>query len=55
MRGTKKQPETIVMFDLLWKHYEKTRSYACGAKILSKLADRHSTEVSYSIFLIIIY
>ena len=45
VRGTKKQPETIVMFDLLWKHYEKTRSYACAAKILSKLADRHSTEV----------
>ena len=39
------QPETIVMFDLLWKYYEKTRSYACAAKILSKLADRHSTEV----------
>ena len=46
VRGTKKQPETIVMFDLLWKHYEKTRSYACAAKILSKLADRHSTEVN---------
>ena len=45
VRGTKKQPETIVMFDLLWKYYEKTRSYACAAKILSKLADRHSTEV----------
>lgn len=45
-RGTKKQPETIVMFDLLWKYYEKTRSYACAAKILSKLADRHSTEVN---------
>ena len=49
VRGTKKQPETIVMFDLLWKHYEKTRSYACAAKILSKLADRHSTEVVNSI------
>ena len=49
VRGTKKQPETIVMFDLLWKHYEKTRSYACAAKILSKLADRHSTEVDNSI------
>ena len=49
VRGTKKQPETIVMFDLLWKHYEKTRSYACAAKILSKLADRHSTEVNFLI------
>lgn len=40
-RGTKKQPESIVMFDLLWKFYEKTRSYTAAAKILSKLADRH--------------
>ena len=45
-RGTRKHPDTIVMFDLLWKYYEKTRSYAAAAKILSKLADRHSTEVS---------
>ena len=45
-RGTKKQPENLVMYDLLWKHYEKTRSYAAAAKILSKLADRHSGEVS---------
>ena len=41
MRGTRKHPETIVMFDLLWKYYEKTRSYAAAAKILAKLADRH--------------
>ena len=40
-RGTKKQPDSIVMFDLLWKFYEKTRSYTAAAKILSKLADRH--------------
>ncbi len=40
-RGTKKQPEAILMFDLLWKHYEKNKSYAAAAKILSKLADRH--------------
>eukprot|EP00096_Caligus_rogercresseyi_P005390 TRINITY_DN2077_c0_g1_i1.p1 TRINITY_DN2077_c0_g1~~TRINITY_DN2077_c0_g1_i1.p1 ORF type:complete len:1265 (-),score=396.32 TRINITY_DN2077_c0_g1_i1:325-4119(-) len=45
-RGTHQHPETLLMFDLLWKHYEKTRSYAAAAKILAKLAERHSTEVS---------
>ena len=34
------------MFDLLWKYYEKTRNYAAAAKILAKLADRHSTEIN---------
>ena len=41
VRGTRKHPESIVMFDLLWKYYEKTKSYPAAAKILSKLAERH--------------
>jgi nuclear pore complex protein Nup155 len=41
VKGTKKHPEALVLFDLLWKYYEKTHSYAAAAKILSKLADRH--------------
>ncbi len=45
-KGTKKHPESIVMFDLLWKFYEKTKSYPAAARILSKLADRHSTEIN---------
>ena len=45
-RGTSQHPETLVMFDLLWKYYEKTRNYAAAAKILAKLADRHSTEIN---------
>lgn len=40
-RGTKQHSDTLVMYDLLWKHHEKSRSYAAAAKILSKLADRH--------------
>ena len=44
--GTAQHPETLVMFDLLWKYYEKTRNYAAAAKILAKLADRHSTEIN---------
>ncbi|CAB4057770.1 NUP155 [Lepeophtheirus salmonis] len=45
-KGTSHHPGTLLMFDLLWKHYEKTQSYAAAAKILSKLAERHSTEVT---------
>jgi nuclear pore complex protein Nup155 len=45
-RGTSQHPDTLVMFDLLWKYYEKTRNYAAAAKILAKLADRHSTEIN---------
>ena len=33
------------MFDLLWKYYEKNQEYVAAARILSKLADRHSTEL----------
>jgi len=44
--GTAHNPETTVMFDLLWKYYEKNSQYVAAAKILNKLADRHSTELS---------
>ena len=47
-RGTIQHPETLAMFDLLWKYYEKNSEYIPAAKILSKLADRHSTELSLS-------
>ena len=47
-RGTVQHPETLTMFDLLWKYYEKNSEYVPAAKILSKLADRHSTELSLS-------
>ncbi len=50
VRGTKKHPESIVMFDLLWKFYEKTKSYPAAAKILSKLADRHRCEIQKIFF-----
>ena len=36
------------MFDLLWKFYEKSGQYVAAAKILNKLADRHSTDLRYS-------
>ena len=33
-------PDQLVVLDLLWKHYEKTKNYASAARILAKLADR---------------
>ena len=43
--ATVQQPETTTMFDLLWKFYEKSGQYVAAAKILNKLADRHSTDL----------
>ena len=37
------------MFDLLWKFYEKSGQYVAAAKILNKLADRHSTDLRWRI------
>lgn len=45
-RGTKTHPDNLIMFDLLWKYYERSRSYAAAARILAKLADRHSADVN---------
>merc|ERR1719454_751078 len=45
-RGTVQHPETLAMFDLLWKYYEKNSQYVPAAKILAKLADRHSRDLS---------
>ncbi len=39
--GTVQHPESVAMFDLLWKYYEKNRQYVAAAKILSKLSDKH--------------
>ena len=46
--ATAQQPETTTMFDLLWKFYEKSGQYVAAAKILNKLADRHSTDLRWS-------
>ena len=43
--GTAQQPEATAVYDLLWKYYEKNGQYVAAAKILNKLADRHSMEL----------
>ncbi len=45
--GTVQHPESVAMFDLLWKYYEKNRQYVAAAKILSKLSDKHRYEYLY--------
>ena len=42
------------MFDLLWKFYEKSGQYVAAAKILNKLADRHSTDLRWSFYFFIL-
>jgi nuclear pore complex protein Nup155 len=44
--GTVQHPQSVAMFDLLWKYYEKNRQYVAAAKILSKLSDKHRYNVS---------
>ncbi|KAK3089178.1 hypothetical protein FSP39_001520 [Pinctada imbricata] len=37
--------EAVNALDLLWKYYEKSRNFPAAAKILSRLAERHGTDV----------
>jgi hypothetical protein len=34
------------VYDLLWKFYEKSGQFIAAARILSRLADAHSTAIS---------
>ena len=49
--GTVQHPESVAMFDLLWKYYEKNRQYVAAAKILSKLSDKHRYTTTSQLFL----
>ncbi|XP_006813173.1 nuclear pore complex protein Nup155 [Saccoglossus kowalevskii] len=45
-RAAAYQPDNLTMLDLLWKYYEKIQNFSAAAKILSKLGDRHGTDVN---------
>ncbi|XP_071953322.1 nuclear pore complex protein Nup155-like [Antedon mediterranea] len=45
-RAANHNPDNLEMLDLLWKYHEKTNNYAAAARILAKLADRHSTDLT---------
>ncbi|KAK1345362.1 hypothetical protein QTO34_014073 [Cnephaeus nilssonii] len=45
-RMAKVDQNKVRYMDLLWRYYEKNRSFSNAARVLSKLADMHSTEIS---------
>nr|KAF6490461.1 nucleoporin 155 [Molossus molossus] len=44
-RMAKVDQNKVRYMDLLWRYYEKNRSFSSAARVLSKLADMHSTEI----------
>uniref|UniRef100_A0A9L0SU88 Nuclear pore complex protein Nup155 n=1 Tax=Equus caballus TaxID=9796 RepID=A0A9L0SU88_HORSE len=46
VRMAKVDQNKVHYMDLLWRYYEKNRSFSNAARVLSKLADMHSTEIS---------
>uniref|UniRef100_A0A8C0R1F0 Nucleoporin 155 n=1 Tax=Canis lupus dingo TaxID=286419 RepID=A0A8C0R1F0_CANLU len=46
VRMAKVDQNKVRYMDLLWRYYEKNRSFSNAARVLSKLADMHSTEIS---------
>ena len=40
------QPELVAKYDLLWKYYEKSNNLIAAARVLSRLADAHSTAIN---------
>lgn len=38
--------EAIGALDMLWKYYEKCKNFSAAARILSRLAERHGTDVN---------
>ncbi|NWS72090.1 NU155 protein, partial [Crotophaga sulcirostris] len=46
VRMTKIDQNKVRYMDLLWRYFEKNRNFSNAARILAKLADVHSTEIS---------
>ncbi|XP_036385365.1 nuclear pore complex protein Nup155 isoform X1 [Megalops cyprinoides] len=46
MRMIKQDQNKVRNMDLLWRYYEKSRSFSKAAHVLARLADMHSTEIS---------
>lgn len=43
------QPELVAKYDLLWKFYEKAGQYIAAARVLSRLADAHSSAINLAL------
>ncbi|XP_044520250.1 nuclear pore complex protein Nup155 isoform X2 [Gracilinanus agilis] len=46
VRMAKIDQNKVRYMDLLWRYFEKNRSFSNAARVLAKLADMHSTEIS---------
>lgn len=46
MHMIKQDQNKVRNMDLLWRYYEKSRSFGKAAHVLARLADMHSTEIS---------
>ncbi|XP_066473036.1 nuclear pore complex protein Nup155 isoform X2 [Tiliqua scincoides] len=46
VRMAKVDQNKVRYMDLLWRFFEKNRSFSNAARVLAKLADMHSTEIS---------
>lgn len=45
-RMAKLDQNKVRYMDLLWRYFEKNKSFGSAARVLAKLADMHSTEIS---------
>ena len=46
LTGQPEGPDLVAKYDLLWKFYEKSKNFISAARVLSRLADAHSTVIS---------
>ncbi|XP_010154801.1 PREDICTED: nuclear pore complex protein Nup155 isoform X1 [Eurypyga helias] len=46
VRMTKIDQNKVRYMDLLWRYFEKNRNFSNAARVLARLADLHSTEIS---------
>ncbi|KFZ55857.1 Nuclear pore complex protein Nup155, partial [Antrostomus carolinensis] len=46
VRMTKIDQNKVRYMDLLWRYFQKNRNFSNAARVLAKLADLHSTEIS---------
>uniref|UniRef100_A0A672MKD5 Nuclear pore complex protein Nup155-like n=1 Tax=Sinocyclocheilus grahami TaxID=75366 RepID=A0A672MKD5_SINGR len=49
MHMIKQDQSKVRNMDLLWRYYEKNRSFGKAAHVLARLADMHSTEISLNL------
>ncbi|XP_016100572.1 nuclear pore complex protein Nup155 [Sinocyclocheilus grahami] len=54
MHMIKQDQSKVRNMDLLWRYYEKNRSFGKAAHVLARLADMHSTEISLKLKILLI-